>query len=806
MPFEAGRAAVVAGFVSAVLSTALYGAALKRRPAALGVARGLFLLSAVASVFVFFWLMHLVAAKRFEYRYVFDYASADLHGAFLYAATWAGQEGSFALWALCTALIGVLVAWRAREWEARVMPIYLTNLIALFAIMHLLSPFALVPKETGPRPDDLMPGLPWPPPWPPTDGNGLNPSLQNIWMAIHPPTIFFGFASLAVPFAYALATLIWRSYEEWVQRVGPYVLLTVATLGAGLFMGGYWAYETQGWHGFWAWDPVENASLFPWLGALALAHGLVVQRTRGGMTRTNLFLAIASWLLFVYGTFLTRSGALADFSVHAFGMLDNFALRILVILIVAQGVIGLGLLAWRFRSIPRRPMSDAVLSRDTAMWFVVLVTAVAAAAVCIGTSWPLISRWPFLRAIPFLAGATSAEGVRVEPVFYNRLGVTLAIPMLFVLGAVPFLAWGRTDSERFMRRMMTPWLLAVVGGGAVLWYVLHEAAAGFRADTPRAVTVATSTLGLFAALANGVIVWKLFRKQRLGAGGWLAHMGVGLLLLGTVLTNVYEKTASYAVAENQPPVQTDFGYTLAFEGWTHDGKPDDQVIRDWKRFDHAVLLRVKPIGNTHGSGYVARVAVFKYWNAGKGEWATMTWPDIRKQWHRDIYLAAADDPRLIRPMATLRPGETSTIGVPGMGPTGYEVRYDRFYRSGGSGHMAAEMGAEMTLTTPDRRQVRIRPGISLAGGEQKPVNVQIPEVGGAVVLQEGIRPGTKEVTAAFELPGSPASWVVPIAATNKPMINLVWLGVLLLVVGSLVAMARRSLEARRAVVPAPDPG
>jgi cytochrome c-type biogenesis protein CcmF len=224
MLFEPGRGAVLAGLVCAALSAVLYLASLKRRGKTLGAARALLAVSALASAFVFIWLMHLVAAKRFEYRYVFDYVSLDLHGAFLYAASWAGQEGSFALWALCTGLIGLLVAWRAREWEARVMPLYLTNLIALFAIMHILSPFALVPKETGPRPDDLMPGLPWPPPWPPADGNGLNPSLQNIWMAIHPPTIFFGFASLAVPFAYALSTLLWRSYEEWVSRVRPYVM------------------------------------------------------------------------------------------------------------------------------------------------------------------------------------------------------------------------------------------------------------------------------------------------------------------------------------------------------------------------------------------------------------------------------------------------------------------------------------------------------------------------------------------------------------------------------------------------------
>jgi cytochrome c-type biogenesis protein CcmF len=796
---EPGRVSVLVGLTASTISLVLYVVALRRGAHLARVARWVYAVAAAASVFCFAWLMHLVASKRFEYRYVFDYTSVDLHGAFLYSATWAGQEGSFALWAAFTGVIGLYVAWRARDWEARVMPVYLTTMIALFAIMQWLSPFVIMPPETGPRPADLPPNMPWPPPWPPQDGNGLNPSLQNIWMAIHPPVIFVGFASLAVPFAYAMATLMFRTYGDWAKRVAPYVLFTVATLGVGLFLGGYWAYETQGWHGFWAWDPVENASLFPWLGSLALAHGLVMQRSRGTMTRTNLFLAIASWLLFVYGTFLTRSGVLANFSVHAFGMLDNAALKILIALIAVQGLTGLVLLVLRWRGIPGREVTGASLSLDTATWFAILLLCIGAAAVCLGTSWPLISRWPFWRSIPGLAGLHAPGGVRVEPVFYNRIGTALTIPTLIILGITPFLIWGRTEAEQVLRRVLVPWLVSIVGGGFILWFVLHEASTGFEAGVPRVVTVAIGTLSIFAAVTNGALAVKLLRMRRISAGSWLAHAGVGLLLLGCVITNVYEKTASYAVIEGRGPVSTAFGYSIEFVGWTHEGKPEDQVLKDWQRFDHAVRLRVKPDRAGEGGGYEARVAVFKYWNAGQGEWATMTWPDIRKQWHRDIYLAAADDPKLVRPIATLRPGEASTIGVPGLGPTGYQVRYDRFYRTSPPGQMTGEMGAEMTLITPEGHKIKIRPGLRFEGAETRAVHVAIPELGGAAILQDGIDPESKQVTAAFELPGAPASWVVPIAATNKPMINLVWLGVALIGAGALVAMVRRASDVRRSL-------
>jgi cytochrome c-type biogenesis protein CcmF len=429
------------------------------------------------------------------------------------------------------------------------------------------------------------------------------------------------------------------------------------------------------------------------------------------------------------------------------------------------------------------------------MWFGVTIMAVAAALICLGTSWPLISRWSWLHAVPGLSGVTGSEGVRVEPVFYNRLGAVLVIPTLFVLGSVPFLAWSSTDADAFMRRMMLPWLLAIAGGTVVLWFVLHEATLGFHADTPRAVTVAIGTLGLFAAFANGFMVVKTARRRLLKSGGWLAHCGVGLLLLGTIIANVYEKTESYAVVEGREPMATAFGYTLGFAGWTHDGKPEDQILRDWTRHDHAVLIRVGfPLRRGHGRGYVARVAVFKYWDAASNDWHTMTWPDIHRQIHRDIYLAAADDPKLIRPSATLRPGETATIGTAGMPPTGYSVRYNRFFGSGHGRGMSSPMAADMTLFTPDKRAIRIRPGISFSEGSPTPVNVAIPEIGGAAVLDGGISPGSKELTVVFELPGAPARWVVPVAATNKPLMGFVWLGATLIILGSALAMLTRATE------------
>ena len=800
---EPGKIAVDIGLASSIVTLVWYLLALRRNGHARFVARVAYGVTVVCGVGAFARLMYLVVHKQYQFDYVFRYVSNDLGYPFLAAATWAGQEGSFLLWTLWTCIIGVLVMWKAGRWEARVMPICVTALCFLYGILHWLSPFAATVRPEG-----------WPAdfPWPPTNGQGLNPSLQNYWMAIHPPTIFFGFSSLLVPFAYGIAAMIWREYESWAPRVMPWVLLTVATLGLGLFMGGYWAYETLGWHGFWAWDPVENASLFPWLGALGLLHGLIVQKSRGGMGRTNLFLAIVAWMLFLYGTFLTRSGVLSGFSVHAFDMIGRSALVLLIVMIAFYGLLGFGLLGWRWKRIPGRPISDAALSRDTAMVLAVTLMIAACTFVAIGTSWPLLSRLGVIRAIPGLSAFYSAKGMSVQAPFYNKVGSMLLIPALLVMGAVPFLAWGKTNPDKFLWRVIIPWFCAIGGGALILWFALVQSGKGFPVDTPRWLVVAIGTLGLFAGFANIALAWKVLRVKSVTVGGWLAHVGIGLLFVGTVLANVYEQTVGFNLIEGDRPVQTPFGYSLQFAGWTHDGKPAQEVAREWWQFGHGVKIRLARTSSTgdsaHGDlnsstpgsdAFIVTAPVFHNqqleMNARPGEPTTMRWPVIHHELFRDVYIAIADDPKLERVHVTIAPGETLPIPA-----TDYQIHYVRFYRQGQFGMAGTVMGAEMELITPNGKHIPIRPGLMLGGDAgPTPVNEMIPQLPGAAILEGGVDAATKAVTVAFELPEAPALWRVPVSVTNKPFIGLVWLGVLLMGLGAVVAMVRRALEAGKKV-------
>ncbi len=916
---ELGRLSVLIALAASCATVVAYFAAL-RRPRALVWARAAFGVASLSTAAAFFRLMWLCANHRFEFQYVFDYTSTDLGAPFVYAATWAGQEGSFLLWALCTALLGGFVVWKAGAWEARVMPFYTSTLALLAGILTWLSPFAPTP---------LAPGMAGPP----VDGAGLNPSLQNYWMAIHPPTIFLGFVALSIAFSYAVAAMIWRDYgtredprdAAWVARVMPWTLLAVATLGAGLFMGGYWAYETQGWHGFWAWDPVENASLFPWLASIALAHGLIVQRSRGGMARTNLLLAVLAWNLFLYGTYLTRSGVLSDVSVHAFGMLANKALYLLLVLIGLHAGLGIVLLLLRWRDAPSRPISDNLLSLDTAMVMAVALLSAGAVIITVGTSWSLIVRssalhllatsaaalwvsravllvWAALTirsirrssgewwlvgsvtvgllavyvgwfGLPLLAAQASSTGTPWQAPLYNRVGTCLILPALIAMGAAPFLSWGKSDPDRFLWRLLAPWFLAVACGFGIAWYVQKQAAAGFEAATPRLVVVATGTLGLFAAfasilwlgrvlkpaakgrsligagigaLAGGLVAFwgalvvmggalgaeasanavigvtllliavggaftalgaRILRVVGITAGGWLAHAGVGLFLLGAVISNVYEQTASVDLIEGQPAAETPFGYAVEFDGWTHDGKPSDVAAREWFEFSHGAKLRLRRTG-TSGSGRLAILPVFystQRMNSGETEGpVTMRWPNIVREPARDFYVVVANDPKPLRVGTTVCPGQTQIVATPMMTTTGYSVRYKRFYTNGKAGEMGTELGADMDLIAPDGRAYPFRATMSLSPetGGLKPVPAQIEGLGGEAILAGSIDVSTKELTVLFDLPDQPARWRIPLSFTNKPLINLVWLGVVLMTVGTVIAMVRRAREARIGTVEA----
>ncbi len=815
-----GKAAVILGIIFALASMVAYLFAVSQpsNKRMLVIARCLYTATSLCVLATFGILASRVYGMDFRFDYAFKETGRDLikpdflHHWLRFAATWAGQEGSFLLWTSWVCLLGFLVFAKAGKYEARVMPFYISVIAFLCAILIKQTPFNLVPLPSA---ADFAQNAGWM--YPPADGSGLNASLQNYWMTIHPPTIFFGFASLAVPFAYAIAALIWRDYDGWTPRVMPYALLTCATLGIGLFMGGYWAYETQGWHGFWAWDPVENASFFPWLAITALVHGLVVQKSRGGMGKTNTFLAIFAFWLFLLGTFLTRSGILKDISVHSFGSIALASKNLMIAMMAVYGFLGLGLWLWRLKTIPgRKTLGDTLVSRDFAFFMAVVLMIIACFIVMLGTTAPIGQTLLHAKDPNFKATAP-------EAVFYNRPLLPITIVMAFFLGVVPWLAWRKTNTEKFLSKLVVPWFLMLGFGFFMIFWCLKaeqewinvanmddaSVAATWMAwfKNPviqRMSVVSLCSLGFLAALSNSMLVYRVFRTKPLAAGGWLAHVGIGILMIGVIVSNTYERSVSFTLREGMGPEKA-FGYEFNYERMT--GKPLEgrPLNPDYDR-ENAVQVRVTPPANETPMGGDAKTFLMEpRWFAtdlrvaDESEIKHTFWPSIQKYMGHDLYITLADsasfrwptdDPERKRPGIVLQKGERRKLGD-------YVVGY--FDSFGEPGKM---MGAHLVILTPDKQIVESKPAIRMDTGSMTAVNVPIPEIkdendNSSAVYLDGLDPATKAAKLRITLPGYNGAWAVPMVVTYKPWVNLVWIGVLIAVSGTLLAMVRRALEARK---------
>ena len=362
----AGTAFLVLSLIFALAAAVSWG----RGKAAAGKALALasFFAAALASA----WLFWLILHDRFDIDYVWSYSSLDLPLVYKVSAFWAGQQGSFLLWLFFHAAAGAALALRARLGNAgQAVFFFLQALLAALVLFY--SPFAVTEGYA------------------PADGAGMNPLLQDPWMAVHPPLVFFGYALLAVPYAASLGALLSEKADStaWLALARSWALAAWALLGAGIFVGAFWAYKVLGWGGWWGWDPVENSSLVPWLAAGVLVHLLSAARVRP----TNLALAhlsaIFSYALALYGTFLARSGLLGDFSVHSFSGTGVGLWLVAVDAIVALA--GLSLLVWRAGKFPKGSPYPVHRSREFFLLLGCLALTFLAIIVFIGMSMPLLT-------------------------------------------------------------------------------------------------------------------------------------------------------------------------------------------------------------------------------------------------------------------------------------------------------------------------------------------------------------------------------------------------------------------------------
>ena len=476
-------------------------------------------------------IISIISSRLFEYNFAWEHSSRALSPQYLLACIWEAQEGSFLLWNLWVCILGLILIRKAGKWETPVMTVIsFTQLCLATMIMGIyvfgqkigFNPFLLVRQtEMGmqapifSQPNYLsIPQM--------QDGQGLNALLQNYWMVIHPPILFLGFSSTVVPFAYAIAGLWKKDFGGWTRAALPWTLFSACVLGTGIVMGAAWAYEALSFGGYWSWDPVENASLVPWLVMIAGLHTQVIYNATGHSLRATYFFLITQFILVLYETFLTRSGILGDLSVHAFvesGMNVQLGLFVVVFLIPAYA-----LFISRYRKIPHIVKEEATDSREFWMFIGSLILFLSAMYVIIFTSLPVIN---LLMKKKVSTGDDQAFS-------YNRIEIFIAVLLGLLTAVVQYLKYKGTTREGLLKKIMVPTAVALVVS------VLISVFGGIHYDKYGIGYLAAIHLAMFAAVyavvSNASYIRLGLNGKLKAAGGSIAHVGFGLMLVGILLS------------------------------------------------------------------------------------------------------------------------------------------------------------------------------------------------------------------------------------------------------------------------------
>ncbi|MFC1544437.1 cytochrome c biogenesis protein CcsA, partial [Gemmatimonadota bacterium] len=726
----------------------------ERNVAALPRARASLLVAGMALLVAGGSLMRLLWIKDYTVSYVYANVGNDLPSIYVISAFWAGQEGTFLLWAMLAAVIGyAMTFFRAGDFEAPVMRIYLPSLMVLIVLTLLSSPFETLGQLAAGQV--------------PADGAGLNPLLRDPWMAIHPPITFLGYAALAAPFAYAIASLRRSDNDGWVRHALPWALIGWLALGAGIIMGAFWAYKVLGWGGWWGWDPVENASLLPWLTATALFHGLLLQRTRRKWAKTNVLLAVVTFGLVIYATFLTRSGVLSDASVHSFGQDDVGFWGVGAWLFIV-----LGYSAWRLWSargsyLKGEPVDEPLFSREVLIVVGMVVLAASAAAVMLGTSAPIVTQ---------IAGQGAQA---VDTSFYGRTTLPLGILIALGIGLSVLLRWKGTGSVS--RNAL---LIAALFGaaGMVVAYLMGV-------DSLLFLLFAGS--GVFALVANLIVFERaLAQGGWRTAGGYMAHIGVAFMLVAIVAATTGRKERADLPFGTAVEV---FGYQLTFTGW--ESLPEGK---------QATLIEMTRPGRQTSEVLKPRL----YRMPWQGRIDTRAEPDIRRRLSGDLYVAPA---QFLPPEEALaEQGELITLAkeesreVGGITYTFIEYEMDPHGAEANGGvAMPGGIGARVRVER-DGQSEELVPIMTVgASGVSPHAANPMPYGWGGELRLQSINADEGTVTLLYSdgsVPedGRAIGGILSVEVSEKPLMSLLWTGVILALLGGSLAAWRRVLQVKPA--------
>lgn len=663
-------------------------------------------LSAVAIGVAASYLLYLILDNRFEYAYVFNYSSRELSLSYKIASFWAGQQGSFLLWLVFHTVFGLFLG-RKKQALPGVMMVYCILQAMLLIVLVAKSPFMVMAQ-------------------PQLDGVGLNPLLQDFWMVIHPPILFLGYAGLAVPFAYALEGLFSGNHQKWLTAALPWALFSWCTLGAGMFIGGFWAYKVLGWGGYWAWDPVENSSLVPWLVNGVLVHCLFWARSKPGAIKMAYLASIFSFVSVLYGTFLTRSGVLSDFSTHSFA--DEGVGSLLAGFVLINLFVGLVMLIIRWPDLPTGLLYSSVNSRDFILGLSVVVLSFMGALVFIGMSTPLITM--------FMDNPSN-----VSAGFYNNTLLPLSSVLVILLTLIPMYS-----NNKHSQDVKWKWWLGLGG--------FLAAAFAVKSGIYHPMIIASIAFSVMAVLMNCVVQKG---DKSLSWPARVTHVGLAIMVIGILVSSVASKTATLSLVNDQP--QEALGRIFIYQG-VEEAKDGSGFYQNFS------------IGGQGQENIIVKPFT-KYNRDGR---PSAREPGIERRLFADLYVAPVVTHEDHEGREVVLRAETESV------EQGLTLKFIR------SGMVNSGMGQEMKvqailIASKDGKVEEITPELVYKNGLVNATSVEI--FGQYEITINSIKPKDGLVTInLIKHDESVKAQNINVEITHKPFINFVWLGAMLITIGS----------------------
>ena len=796
LPGQLGHFFAILSLVASLLATIAFFKAtnttdLLKKNSWIRLARIAFLAETISIIAIFASLYFIISNHLFEYKYAWQHSSKALQVEYLLSCFWEGQEGSFMLWSFWHCVLGWVLIWRAKKWEAPVMTVVsfmqfclATMLIGIYFFNAKVgsSPFVLLRNEMKDAPifsqANYLSFV--------KDGNGLNALLQNYWMVIHPPILFLGFASTIVPFAYAIAGLWTKDHKGWTRPAIPWAAFSGAILGVGIMMGAAWAYESLTFGGYWAWDPVENASIVPWLVMIAGMHTNLIFKSSGYSLKSTYVFYILSFMLVLYSTFLTRSGILGDTSVHAFtdlGMNSQLILFLLVFLVPAFTLFFL-----RSKEIPTIIKEENTYSREFWMFIGALVLFLSGMVIIVTTSLPVFNK---ILSTKWAVG-DDPEG------FHNQVQVFVAIIIGMLTAVTQYLKYKDTARKYLFKKIMVPTIAAVLLSAAItIWggIAYDKKGIGFLIAVHLAVFAA-----VYSIVANSSYIWLVMKGRVKAAGASVAHVGFALVLLGILISSSKKSVLSYnttgmsplKIGDKESPlenitlvkgVSTDMGkYMVTYKGDTlnKNNRKRYYEINFVKKSDKETFsLYPDIIENNKGS-----------------EGVTPN-PDAKHYWNKDIftYLTFLGDPTKIKANDTstfknteVKIGDTLfySNGIMVLNKVVVNPQNERYNFAATDTALALDI----SVIAKDGNRYTSQPLIKVINGAV----VKVPDTVMAQSLVIQFNQVKDQQTGLLEMGVKETSGVldfVTLKAYEFPFINVLWLGIVVMVIGFFMSINQR---------------